>query len=877
MIAVLAVGLVGVIPATAVPAVPGPGYQDFQYNPGPDSSPGGDAVTGARNQSKVWFNDGIWWAVMFDKTNAANPAYRIQSLNMATQTWTTGGTATQADKRNKSHADVLSDGNTLWMASSHKSGTNVPPNGDLQVFKFTYNATTKKYTIVAGFPKTIAGSVGSKGTESATIAKAPNGQLWVAYTQDDATPATTAKVKVVNSTTAAGTVWNAPVEIPGGTSPITTNDVAAITNVNGGVGVFWSNQSSTDHAFYFSVHPDGGSWSARETAYNPALGADGHLSVRTNTNGDVLAAVKTSQTGASPLIGVLRRTAGGTWESIHTVATSAGAVDPTRPILVIDAANNEADVFMTNQVDGGTITRRTASLTTLDFGAPSSGTTFIASSADPKISDATSSKQVATAESGIIVLASDRTDTVRRYLHGCAGAVCPAVPVADFTGTPLTGDAPLAVQFTDTTTGGPATWAWNFGDGGTSTLQNPNHTFNAGTWTVSLTVTNALGTDTMTKTGYVTAAVPPGATYFPIAPIRVLDSRAGLGTTLFHANVAKNFQVTNGTSIPSNATAVTGNLTVTSQSAKGYVILAPTAGSTTSTLNFPVADNRANGVTVALGPLGKLNAVYKAAAGQTTHLLFDVTGYFLSGTSGATYFPIAPIRVLDSRAALGTSLFHANVAKNFQVTNGSSIPNNATAVTGNLTVTSQSAKGYIILAPTAGSSTSTLNFPVGDNRANGVTVALSGTGQLNAVYKAAAGQTTHLLFDVTGYFVAGTSGASYFPIAPIRVLDSRAALGTTIFHANVAKNFQVTNGGSIPSTAAAVTGNLTVTAQTAKGYIILAPTAGSSTSTLNFPVGDNRANGVTVAVSVTGQLNAVYKAVAGKTTHLLFDVTGYFE
>ena len=156
MIAILAVGLLGVIPAAAAPAVPGPGYQDFQYNTGPDFSTGGDAVTGSRNQSKLWFNDGKWWAVMFDKTNAANPSYRIQSLNMATQTWTTGATATQADKRNKSHADVLSDGNTLWMASSHKSGTNIAPNGDLQVFKFTYNAATKKYTIVAGFPKVVA-------------------------------------------------------------------------------------------------------------------------------------------------------------------------------------------------------------------------------------------------------------------------------------------------------------------------------------------------------------------------------------------------------------------------------------------------------------------------------------------------------------------------------------------------------------------------------------------------------------------------------------------------------------------------------------------------------------------------------------------------
>ena len=43
-------------------------------------------------------------------TNATNASYRIQTLNMSNQTWSTGGTATQADNRNKSHADVLSDG-----------------------------------------------------------------------------------------------------------------------------------------------------------------------------------------------------------------------------------------------------------------------------------------------------------------------------------------------------------------------------------------------------------------------------------------------------------------------------------------------------------------------------------------------------------------------------------------------------------------------------------------------------------------------------------------------------------------------------------------------------------------------------------------------
>ena len=78
-------------------------------------------------------------------------------------------------------------------------------------------------------------------------------------------------------------------------------------------------------------------------------------------------------------------------------------------------------------------------------------------------------------------------------------------PTAAFSGTPLIGNAPLLVAFTDASTGtGLSTWAWNFGDGGTSGLQNPGHTYVApGTYTVSLTVTGTNGNDTQTENNYI--------------------------------------------------------------------------------------------------------------------------------------------------------------------------------------------------------------------------------------------------------------------------------------------------------------------------------------------------------------------------------------
>jgi uncharacterized membrane protein len=74
-------------------------------------------------------------------------------------------------------------------------------------------------------------------------------------------------------------------------------------------------------------------------------------------------------------------------------------------------------------------------------------------------------------------------------------ATVPDAPVADFYGTPTSGYAPLTVQFTDTSTGPPTSWSWNFGDGDSTnaTMQNPVHTYaSAGTYTVSLTAMNGV-------------------------------------------------------------------------------------------------------------------------------------------------------------------------------------------------------------------------------------------------------------------------------------------------------------------------------------------------------------------------------------------------
>ena len=86
-------------------------------------------------------------------------------------------------------------------------------------------------------------------------------------------------------------------------------------------------------------------------------------------------------------------------------------------------------------------------------------------------------------------------------------------PVANFTGTPTSGNAPLTVQFTDTSTYLPTSWSWSFGDGSTtnSTQENPVHTYSsAGSYTVNLTATNAGGSNTTSIANYINvlAALP---------------------------------------------------------------------------------------------------------------------------------------------------------------------------------------------------------------------------------------------------------------------------------------------------------------------------------------------------------------------------------
>lgn len=84
-------------------------------------------------------------------------------------------------------------------------------------------------------------------------------------------------------------------------------------------------------------------------------------------------------------------------------------------------------------------------------------------------------------------------------------------PIADFKADPTSGFAPLSVIFTDISAGSPSTWTWDFGNGNTSSLQNPSNVYNvAGLYTVELNVSNGKGASTETKTNIINAMSKDG-------------------------------------------------------------------------------------------------------------------------------------------------------------------------------------------------------------------------------------------------------------------------------------------------------------------------------------------------------------------------------
>jgi PKD repeat protein len=106
----------------------------------------------------------------------------------------------------------------------------------------------------------------------------------------------------------------------------------------------------------------------------------------------------------------------------------------------------------------------------------------------------------------LTVTHGDQTDSVTR--QNLIVATPPRLG-ANFTASPLEGPYPLAVRFTDLSSGSPQMWNWSFGDGNTSSEQNPVYVYNnIGTYTVWLSAANVYGSSDLARPHYITVTNP---------------------------------------------------------------------------------------------------------------------------------------------------------------------------------------------------------------------------------------------------------------------------------------------------------------------------------------------------------------------------------
>jgi hypothetical protein len=274
-----------------------------------------------------------------------------------------------------------------------------------------------------------------------------------------------------------------------------------------------------------------------------------------------------------------------------------------------------------------------------------------------------------------------------------------------------------------------------------------------------------------------------------------------------------------------------------------------------------------------------------------TAFLGNQTANF-TAIQGLQFYPVAPCRVADTRAAagfptpFGAPAMAASQTRTFPVRSSAcGIPSNAAAYSLNFTVVPPSPGGYLGVLTTYPTgqprpNVSTLNSYTGTVVANAAIVPAGANGSID-VY---VSDKTDVLFDINGYFAPpSNSGLQFFAVSPCRVADTRPAaafpgfFGAPTMAAGETRAFPVPSSFcGLPLDAAAYSFNFTVVPPT-PGYLGLLTTWPAGTprpnaSTLNSYTGTVVAN---AAIVPAGNSGGVSVYVSDKTD-VLFDVNGYF-
>ena len=417
LVILLATGVAQAVPVTV-------GFRDFAYDPGQASR-----ATSDTQQSKLWFAGGIWYGGFYSTADEQFNIWRLDS-NAGVQTW--ADTHILVDTRDRVHPDFLFDGTKLWSVSTKGPCTSTTNgcNDGIQVRRYTFNAgnpLATRFTLDAGFPSTIIGGVydnippSEGGAETVTIARDAT-TVYVAWTRRSATNAAPSTTQVASSPAAGAPVWTAPHTINAGEDG--QSNVSAIVSFGAKVGIFYTDlHAAGSDVGYFTSHTAGDpitTWAAPEIAVASSM--NNQVSIKSDSAGVLYAAYKTGAgMAASAQISLLRRDLAGTW-TVRGVSDVASA--NTRAQVAIDTTFNGGAgivfVLMSPpETDpNGQIFYKSAPLTgagALTFTLTGQGTRLIDSATDNNIEDATTTKQVLTQASGLVVSASDKTS--KFYLH----------------------------------------------------------------------------------------------------------------------------------------------------------------------------------------------------------------------------------------------------------------------------------------------------------------------------------------------------------------------------------------------------------------------------------------------------------------------------
>ena len=405
-------------------------------------------------------------------------------------------------------------------------------------------------------------------------------------------------------------------------------------------------------------------------------------------------------------------------------------------------------------------------------------------------------------------------------------------------------------------------------------------TYSAGVSTASRSVSWSFTIDKAAATGITTVPValptssPTG--YAPLAPARIVDTRLGQGVTRLAAGSVTRIQVTGQGNVPADAKAVLANVTVTAPGGAGFLTMwnCSAARPDVSTLNFSADETVANAATIPLDTIGRLCAFSSVSA----DLVVDVGGFYSTSASGR-YVPVAPVRLMDSRAGVGTpSRLAAGQVVELPVVGVAGIPTNATAVALNVTGVLPTLDAFITTFPCgAMPSTSSLNPAAGKVTPNLVMAQVSSRGTVCLF----TNTDIDMVVDVVGY--ASSSATNRFtPSAPFRFTDTRDNFRTEIsagqngvaLVANQTLVVQIAGVRGVPAAARAISANLTVVDATDRGFVTAWPCGDLPTaSNVNYEIAAAVANAAELPLSSSGAI-CIYSS---SSAQVIIDINGWWS